>query len=116
MHHRGEFGTDLGVVLSYIKASVDKKELKNLISSDERFKCFDREAFDVINDATDSKLRVIEKEGKIDVCTAIKEIREEGRPSGGLGRCPKNLPGGTGPLDPRDPSPGRQERKSVSFP
>ena len=79
MHHRGEFGTDLGVVLSYIKASVDKKELKNLISSDERFKCFDREAFDVINDATDSKLRVIEKEGKIDVCTAIKEIREEGR-------------------------------------
>ena len=67
MHHRGEFGTDLGVVLSYIKASVDKKELKNLISSDERFKCFDREAFDVIHDATDSKLRVIEKEGKIDV-------------------------------------------------
>ena len=44
---------------------------------DERFKCFDREAFDVINDATDSKLRVIEKEGKIDVCTAIKEIRED---------------------------------------
>ena len=82
MHHRGEFGTDLGVVLSYIKASVDKKELKKLISSDERFKCFDREAFDVINDATDSKLRVIEKEGKIDVCTAIKEIREEGREEG----------------------------------
>ena len=59
MHHRGEFGTDLGVVLSYIKASVDKKELKNLISSDERFKCFDREAFDVINDAADSKTEAV---------------------------------------------------------
>ena len=33
-----DFDSDLGVVLSYIKASVDKKELRDLTSSDERFR------------------------------------------------------------------------------
>ena len=73
-----DFDSDLGVVLSYIKASVDKKELRNLTSSDERFRRVERDAFHVLNEATDSKLKMIVKEGKIDVCTAIKEIREEG--------------------------------------
>ena len=73
-----DFDSDLGVVLSYIKASVDKKELRDLTSSDERFRRVERDAFHVLNEATDSKLKMIVKEGKIDVCTAIKEIREEG--------------------------------------
>ena len=77
-----DFDTDLGAVLSYIKASGEKKKLEELTSSDERFRHLARDAFDVINDATDSKLKVIEKEGKIDLCTAIKEIREEGRQEG----------------------------------
>ena len=76
-----DFDSDLGVVLSYIKASVDKKELRDLTSSDERFQRVERDAFHVLNEATDSKLKMIVKEGKIDVCTAIKEIREEGRNS-----------------------------------
>ena len=73
-----DFDSDLGVVLSYIKASVDKKELRDLTSSDERFRRVERDAYHVLNEATDSKLKMIVKEGKIDVCTAIKEIREEG--------------------------------------
>ena len=73
-----DFDSDLGVVLSYIKASVDKKELRDLTSSDKRFRRVERDAFHVLNEATDSKLKMIVKEGKIDVCTAIKEIREEG--------------------------------------
>ena len=77
-----DFDSDLGVVLSYIKASVDKKELRDLTSSDERFRRVERDAFHVLNEATDSKLKMIVKEGKIDVCTAIKEIREEGREEG----------------------------------
>lgn len=77
-----DFDSDLGVVLSYIKASVDKKELRDLTSSDERFQRVERDAFHVLNEATDSKLKMIVKEGKIDVCTAIKEIREEGRLEG----------------------------------
>ena len=77
-----DFDSDLGVVLSYIKASVDKKELRDLTSSDKRFRRVERDAFHVLNEATDSKLKMIVKEGKIDVCTAIKEIREEGREEG----------------------------------
>ena len=57
---------------------MDKKELRDLTSSDERFRRVERDAFHVLNEATDSKLKMIVKEGKIDVCTAIKEIREEG--------------------------------------
>ena len=79
-----DFDSDLGVVLSYIKASVDKKELRDLTSSDKRFRRVERDAFHVLNEATDSKLKMIVKEGKIDVCTAIKEIREEGRQEGAM--------------------------------
>ena len=61
-----DFDSDLGVVLSYIKASVDKKELRDLTSSDERFRRVERDAFHVLNEATDSKLKMIVKEGKID--------------------------------------------------
>jgi len=35
------------------------------------------------------------------------------KPSGGLGRCPKNLQGGAGPLDPRIPLAGEAGKEAM---
>lgn len=47
-----------------------------------RFKDVERQAVDVINVATGSKVKYSEKEDKVDMCQAIQEIKEEGRLEG----------------------------------
>ena len=51
---------------------------------------------------------------RVNAIYIIRTVLEVDWPSGGLGRCPKNLPGGSGPLDSRDPC--RDGRKGKVFP
>ena len=53
-----------------------------MVNADERFKSVERQAVDVINAVTSSKVKYSKGEEKIDMCAAIQEIREEGRLEG----------------------------------
>lgn len=59
------FQSSLREVLLYIKYSRDKKQLKNLLDSDSRYRELDLEAALVINTVTNSKLKLDKKKGKI---------------------------------------------------
>ncbi len=72
-----EFHTNFREVMKYIKYSKDKKKLAEVISDDERFKNVERQALDVINFTTGSKVKYSERKGAMDVCLAIQEMREE---------------------------------------
>ncbi len=76
------FQTSFREVMKYIKYSTNGKELKKLLNTDKRFKRVERQAADVINTVTGSKVKYSETEELIDMCLAIQEIREEGREEG----------------------------------
>lgn len=77
-----EFGTSFREIMKYIKYSSDGKKLRDTVNSDERFRSVERQAVDVINAVTSSKVRYSEGEEKVDMCIAIQEIKEEGRLEG----------------------------------
>ncbi len=77
-----EFSTSFREIMKYIKYSSDGKKLRATVNSDERFKSVERQAVDVINAVTSSKVRYSEGEEKVDMCIAIQEIKEEGRVEG----------------------------------
>ena len=73
-----EFVTSFREIMKYIKYSSDGKKLKEAVNADERFKKVERQAVDVINVTTNSKIKYSQKEEAVDMCIAIQEIREEG--------------------------------------
>lgn len=76
-----KFHTSLREVLLYIKHSKDKKVLAKLLNSDARFRTLERAAAEVINMATNSEIAFEESEENIDMCQAIKEMRQDERES-----------------------------------
>ncbi len=77
------FKTSLREVLFFIKYSKDKEKLQEiLISNEVRFREVERRAVDVITAITNSGLKYSEKEVKVDVCQALKEMREESQREG----------------------------------
>ena len=77
-----EFSTSFREIMKYVKYSTDGKKLRDMVNADERFKSVERQAVDVINAVTSSKVKYSKGEEKIDMCAAIQEIREEGRLEG----------------------------------
>ena len=78
-----KFRTDLGPVLQFIKYSDDKDKLDEATKSIDRFRRMDPESVGLINAVTGSDLKiVVNEEGKVDVCTAIDEMRKESRNKG----------------------------------
>lgn len=73
-----EFSTSFREIMKYIKYSSDGKKLRTMVNSDERFKSVERQAVDVINAVTGSKIKYPKGEENVDMCVAIQEIREEG--------------------------------------
>lgn len=70
--------SNLKEVLLYIKNSNDKDKLQELVNSDENFTRLDRDAAFVINACTNSKLKINENEGVIDMCKAIQDLVSDG--------------------------------------
>ena len=76
----GKFRSSLREVLLFIKYSKDKEGLDRVLRSNEkRFRELERRAADVIQVITNTELGYGEEEGSVDVCQAIRDMREEER-------------------------------------
>ena len=85
-----EFHSNLREVMLYIKYSKDKEELHKIIENDSNFQSMERQAADVINVVTGSKLSYPEGKGAVNMCLAIQQMREESEIKGAILMC-KNL-------------------------
>ena len=77
-----KFGTDVGEVLKFIKSLNDKRQLRRIVSADEKFMQLDVDAANLIKAATGFDFRLATGEGKVNMGNALVEIREEGREEG----------------------------------
>lgn len=77
-----EFKTSLKEVMLYIKYSKDKNKLQEVTQTDKSFQSLDRQAAEVINVTTNSKLKYPEGKEKIDMCLALEEMRMDSRIEG----------------------------------
>lgn len=87
------FKTDIRQVFDFIRYSEDKAVLKDLVERDGYYQSMEEEAFDVVVRYTNAAELIgvkqyYEKDGRIDMCKAIKDMmedsREEGREEGML--------------------------------
>ena len=69
-------------MLEFIKYSRDKEKLARVTRENERFTQMNPETAALINLATDAKLKLTVKEGKVDMCLAIREMRYESMAAG----------------------------------
>ncbi len=76
------FQSNMREIMRYIKYSKDKKKLSSVIRTEQRFKCVERDAAEIINAATGSNMRIDKGKESVDMCIAIQEIREEGKNEG----------------------------------
>ena len=77
------FSSELGLVMETIQMSDDKKRLRDIIESKEEYQSVDVDTVDLINAYTDSKISKKEaKGGKVNMCTAIQGLIEDGRVKG----------------------------------
>ena len=73
-----QFRTELGRVLEYIKYSRDKKALRKRVHQEADFWKVHTQSFDLLNAATNSKLKLyLDEGGKADVCMAIDEYGKD---------------------------------------
>ena len=71
----------------YIKYSKDKKTLNKVIKEDIKFQSMERQAAEVINVVTGSKLKYPEGKGDVNMCLAIQQMREESEIKGAIMMC-----------------------------
>ncbi len=68
-----KFQSSLREVLLFIKYAKDRSNLDRVLKDDEkRFREMERRAVDVIEVITNTGLKYVEREGKIDVCQKIQ--------------------------------------------
>ena len=76
------FASSFREVMQFIKASIDKKKMKQLVEANAAFETMDRKAVRVMEEMTGVKLEREEKEEKVNVCKAFRDIKEEERAEG----------------------------------
>ncbi|MCM1262511.1 MAG: Rpn family recombination-promoting nuclease/putative transposase [Butyrivibrio sp.] len=82
------FKTDVRQVFDFIRCSGNKDALKNLIEGDDTYKSMEEDAYDVVAQYTnateliEAKEDYYGKDGKVDMCKALKELIEDGRLEG----------------------------------
>ena len=77
-----EFKSSLKEVMLYIKYSKYKAKLQEIAQEDPNFLSMDRQAAEVINVTTNSRLKYPEGKETINMCLAIEEMRNESRLEG----------------------------------
>lgn len=78
----GEFQSSLKEVFLYIKYSKDKERLQEVTQKHENFRRLERQAAEVINVVTNSKLKYQKEQEAIDVCTALEEMKMDSERKG----------------------------------
>ena len=79
-----EFHSNLREVMLYIKYSKDKKTLNKVVKEDIKVQSMERQAAEVINIVTGSKLKYPEGKGDVNMCLAIQQMREESEIKGAV--------------------------------
>ena len=79
-----EFKTSLKEVMLYKKYSKDKAKLHEIAQEDPDFLSMDRQAAEVINVTTNSRLKYPEGKEKINMCLAIEEMRMDSEIKGAV--------------------------------
>lgn len=82
-----QFHSNLREVMLYIKYSKDKQKLNEIVATDEKFKNVERQAADIINTVTKSKLKYPEGKEQVDMCLAIDQMRSESEIKGAIEMC-----------------------------
>lgn len=77
-----QFHTSLREVLKFIKYSKDKKKLYHMVENDPKFHRIEQKAGRVINVITGAEIEMDESEEYVDMCKAIRELREEAKQIG----------------------------------
>ena len=74
-----KFTSGLGLVMEFIQNSDDKKRMRDIINSNEKYKSVDEDTVDIITTYTNTKITKKDrtKGGKINMCTAIQEWMED---------------------------------------
>ncbi len=73
----GKFHTDLNSVLKYLKNAGSKRKLEELTESDAAYQSLAPKTASMLNTITDSKLKLRRRKGRVNMCQAIREMREE---------------------------------------
>jgi hypothetical protein len=71
--------TELSQVLKYVKYSADKNKLKEIVDEDEVYSNISRRTANMINVVTGSDFKIDNGKEKINMCEAIKGMREDAR-------------------------------------
>ena len=71
------FRTDLRNVVSYIRCGRDKQKLNELLTKDTSFQSIRRLTAELLNEITDSRMRITEKGAHVNMCKAIQDMRNE---------------------------------------
>ena len=78
-----KFASELGLVLEFIQNSDDKKRLRDIIETRREYQRVDVRTADLINTYTAANISTAGAEGgKVDMCTAIQGMIEDGRQNG----------------------------------
>ncbi|MBQ9504684.1 MAG: hypothetical protein IJU93_06705, partial [Lachnospiraceae bacterium] len=78
-----KFSSGLGQAMEFIQNSDDKKRLRAIIDSDDKYKNVDEDTVDIINTYTNARISKRDmKGGRIDVCIAIQGLIEDGKMEG----------------------------------
>ncbi len=85
-----EFHSNLREVMLYIKYSENKEILDRVVRENLKFQSMERQAAEVINVVTGSKLKYPDGKGDVNMCLAIQQMREESEIKGAVLMC-KNL-------------------------
>lgn len=78
------FSTELGLAIKYMKYSSDKDGLARMVEEDGRYRSVDAETAAFLNVVTKSGLEIEPREGRVDMCKAIDDMRAEERLEGKL--------------------------------
>ncbi len=73
-----KFKSNLHEVLQYISCSTDKTRLMNLVENNTNYSHMDKTTAMLINECTNTEVKIDESREVIDMCQAIKDLRMEG--------------------------------------
>ncbi len=77
-----KFHTDLNYVLKYLKNAGSHRKLEELTESDAAYQSLAVKTAVLLNTITDSKLKLRRRKGRVNMCQAIREMREESEAKG----------------------------------
>lgn len=73
-----KFHTELSLALKYIKYSKSKKMLKKVVQEDNAFKDVSKRTADMVSIVTESDLHYAERKERVNMCEAIRGIKNDG--------------------------------------